>query len=81
MLKQGLYIRPSIDVDQAMTAKILTENGEVLRRLTYRPLAPDESADKMGQMPKKSSWPESMKGWGPNTKRVGGHRAREYPTV
>ena len=31
-----------------MTTKILTENGLVLHRLTYRPLTPDELLDKNG---------------------------------
>ena len=29
-----------------MTAKILTQNGHVLQRSTYRPLTPDEILDK-----------------------------------
>ena len=35
------YLGPSIDVGVAMTAKILTENGQVLHRSTHRLLAPD----------------------------------------
>ena len=35
VLKLGHYLGPSIDVGPAMTAKILTENGQVLHRLTY----------------------------------------------
>ena len=31
-----------------MTTKILTENGQVLHRSTYRPLTPDELLDKYG---------------------------------
>ena len=48
MLKLGRYIGPSIDIGPAMTMKILTENGQVLHRSTYRLLTPDESLDKDG---------------------------------
>ena len=43
VLKLGHYIGPSIDVGPAMTTKILTENGQLLHRSTYRP---DELLDK-----------------------------------
>ena len=48
VLKLGHYLGLSIDVSPAMTAKILTENGHVLHRSTYRPLTPDELLDKDG---------------------------------
>ena len=48
VLKQCLYIGPSLDVGQAMTAKILTQNGQGHHRLTYKLLNPDEIADKDG---------------------------------
>ena len=48
MLKLGHYLGPSIDVGPAMTMKILTENGQVLHRSTYRPLTPDELLDRDG---------------------------------
>ena len=48
MMKLGCYLGPSIDINQAMTAKILTENGQVLHRSTYRLLTPDELLDKDG---------------------------------
>ena len=48
VLKLGHYLGPSIDVGQAMTAKILTENGQVLHRSIYRPLTPEELSDKDG---------------------------------
>ena len=44
----GHYIGPSIDVDSAMTAKFLTENGQVLHRWTYILLTPDELLDNKG---------------------------------
>ena len=75
VMKLGHYIWPCIDVDPATTAKILTENGQVLHRSTYRPLTPDELLDK-----DRSNAQEQVVVLGP-TKRVGGHRAREYPTV
>ena len=53
VLKLGCYLGSSIDVGPAMTAKILTENGQVLHRSTYRPLTPDEIADTC-QMPESS---------------------------
>ena len=34
MLKLGCYLRPSLNVGPAITAKILTENGQVLDRST-----------------------------------------------
>ena len=46
MLKLGHYLEPSIDVCPAMTAKILTENGQVLHRSKYQSLTPDELLDK-----------------------------------
>ena len=46
MLKLCHYIGPNIDIGPAMTAKILTQNGQVLHRSTYKPLNPDEIADK-----------------------------------
>ena len=36
------------DVGQAMTTKILTQNGQVPHRSTHRPLTPEEIADKDG---------------------------------
>ena len=42
VLKLGHYDGPSIDIGPAMTAKILTENGQVLHWSTYRPLTSDE---------------------------------------
>ena len=41
VLKLGNYLGPSIDVGPAMTAKLLTENGQVLHRSTNQPLTPD----------------------------------------
>ena len=35
MLKLGHYLGPSIDVGQAMMAKILTQSGQVLHRSIY----------------------------------------------
>ena len=49
MLKLGHYIGPSIDVGPAMMAKIITENGHVLRRSTHQPLTPDELLDRDNQ--------------------------------
>ena len=49
MLKLGHYLGPGIDVGSAITAKILTENGQVLHRSTYRPWTPDEVLDKEGK--------------------------------
>ena len=46
MLKLGCFLGPSIDIGPAMTTKILTQNGQVLHRSTYRLLTPDELADK-----------------------------------
>ena len=46
--KLGCYLGPSIDVDPAMTTKILTENRQVLHRSTYQPLTPDELLDRDG---------------------------------
>ena len=48
LLKLGSYLGPSIDISSAMTAKFLTENGQVLHRSTYRLLTPDELLDKDG---------------------------------
>ena len=47
MLKLGHYLGPSIDIGPAMTANILTENGQVLHRSVYRPLNSDELLDKV----------------------------------
>ena len=42
-LKVGHYLGPSIDVGPAMmNMKILTQNGQVLHRSTYRPLTPED---------------------------------------
>ena len=46
VLKLGHYLGQSIDVGPAMTMRILTENGQVLHRSTYRPLTSDELLDK-----------------------------------
>ena len=46
VLKLSRYLGHSIDIGPAMTAKILTENGQVLHRSTYRLLTPDELLDK-----------------------------------
>ena len=35
VLKLGHYLEPIIDVGPAMTAKILTEHGQMLHRSTY----------------------------------------------
>ena len=48
MLKLGHDLGPSIDVGPAMTAKILTENGQVLHRSTHQPLTLDELLDRDG---------------------------------
>ena len=48
VLKLGHYFLLSIDVGPVITAKILTQNEQVLHRLTYRPLTSDEIADKDG---------------------------------
>ena len=48
VLKLCHYLESSIDVSPAMTAKIHTENGQVLHRSAYRPLTPDELSDKDG---------------------------------
>ena len=48
VFKLGHHLGPSIDVDLAMTAKILTENGQVFHRSTYQPLIPDELLDRDG---------------------------------
>ena len=48
MLKLGHYLGSGIDVSPAMTAKIPTENGQVLHRSTYPPLTPDELLDNDG---------------------------------
>ena len=45
-LKLGHYLGPSIDVCQAMTTMILTQNGQVLNRSTSRPLTPGDTSDK-----------------------------------
>ena len=47
-LKLGHYLGPKIDVCPAITAKILTENGQVLHTSTYRPLTPDDLLQKDG---------------------------------
>ena len=46
MLNFGCYLGPSIDINPAMTTKILTENGQVLHRSLCKPLTPDELLDK-----------------------------------
>ena len=48
VLKLVHYLGPSIDVDLAMIAKILTQNEQVLHQWTYRPLTPHELLDKDG---------------------------------
>ena len=50
-----------------MAAKILTENQQVLHWSTYRPLTPDELADKDGLDAQEQLWLESLKGWGPQS--------------
>ena len=44
-LKLGNYLCPSIDIGPAVTAKVLTENGQVLHRSTYWSLTPEELLD------------------------------------
>ena len=46
--KLGHYLGPSIDIGPVMTAKILSENGQVIQSSTYRMLLSDELADKDG---------------------------------
>ena len=48
-LRLGCYCGSNIDVDPAMTAKILTQRGQVLHRSMYRLLIPDELSDEEGQ--------------------------------
>ena len=47
VLKLGHFLGSSIDIVQAMTAKIVRENGQVLHR-SYRLLTLDKIADKDG---------------------------------
>ena len=65
VLKLSHYIGPSIDIGQAMTVKIFTENGQGLHRLTYRPLMPNKISDKNGL----DDWEQFMarvyESWGP----------------
>ena len=56
MVKLGIYLGTRIDVGPAMTAKILTQNGQVHYRSTYRPLTPDKIADKNGS----DAWEQFM---------------------
>ena len=56
MLKLGHYLGPSIDVGPAITANILTENGQVLHRSTYQSLTPDELLDRDGS----DTWDQFM---------------------
>ena len=65
MLKLGHYLGPSIDVGQAMTAKILTENGQMLLSSTYLPLMPGELVDTDGSDAQEQIITESVKDWGP----------------
>ena len=63
VLKLGHYLGPSIDVGPAMTAKILTENGQVLHRsniLTFnsRQVSRQKCIRCLRML-------ESMIGWGP----------------
>ena len=58
VLKLGYYLGPSIDVDPAMTTKILSENGQVLHKSIYGPFNPDEVLDKDGS----DAWEQFMKG-------------------
>ena len=48
MLKLGCCLGPSIDISIAKTAKIFTENGQVLHRSSYKPFTPDELLDNNG---------------------------------
>ena len=48
VLKLGHYLGLSIDLDPAMAAKILTQNGQMLHRFMYRPLTPDVASDQEG---------------------------------
>ena len=75
MLKLGPYLGPSIDVGPAMTMKILTENGQVLHRSTYRPLFPDELLDKDGSDAQDQFMARVYEMLGFQL------RAREYPTI
>ena len=45
VLELGHFLWPSLFVGPAMTTNILTENGQVLHRSTYRPLTSDELLD------------------------------------
>ena len=47
VLKLGHCLGPNINVGPAMTVTILTQNRHVIHRSTYRPLTPDEIADKV----------------------------------
>ena len=67
MLKLGHYVGPIIDFCPAMMAKILTENGQMLHRSTYRLLTQDESADKDRSDCQEQFMTESMKCWGPES--------------
>ena len=42
----GKYLGPEIDVDPAITANIMNENGEVVHRSTYHGLKEDEWTNK-----------------------------------
>ena len=48
----GIYLVPSINFGPAMTAKIMKSNVEVVNRLTYRALLPEE----MDITEQKSAW-------------------------
>ena len=48
MLKLDHYPGPNIDVGPAVTAMILSGNGQVLHRLMHQPITPDELLDKNG---------------------------------
>ena len=67
MLKLDHYLGPNIDIGQAMTAKILTENGQVLHRSTYRPLSPDELLERDGSDVWEEFIAKAMNGWGPES--------------
>ena len=76
MLKLGHYLRPSIDIGPAMTAKVLIENRQVLHISMYRPLT-------LYELLGKEVHGQSLcilEGLGP-TKRVRGHRTRKYPII
>ena len=65
VMKLGYYHEPTTDIGSATTTMILTQNEQVCIDQQIHCGPQSRQQTKMGPMLDNSSWPESIKGWGP----------------